>query len=314
MERGLWNISCQQLNYLKLTRWPNVLMTLLTQLVIIYGFLPQSGAFTALETWQVLLLLMATGLLTASGNVINDIYDITTDRLNKPEKVIVGTFITEKRAFNFYVILTSIAVIMGFILSYSIDKPKLAGLFIVVSFSLYMYAIHFKRVLLAGNILISILVAFVVLITALFELYPPITEINKPLQLMILKQLAVFALFAFLVNLLREHVKDCQDMKGDHATGRMSLAIFIGKSRAARVLAVYACILVVMTGYLAATQLRLQTVSLYYTLFLIMAPLMFIGLKLWTARSSKDFKLLSLACKMVLLFGILGIVVIKFKI
>lgn len=288
-------------------------MTLFTQVIIIYAFLPQTDAVLALETWQVVLLLTATSLLTASGNVINDIYDVAADTLNKPEKVIVGKKIKEKSAFTFYIVLTSIAIVAGFILANSLSKPGLAGLFITVSFALFWYATYAKKVLFAGNILISLLVAFVLMITALFELFPEINDLNRSFQLVAIQKLLVFALFAFLVNLLRESIKDCQDINGDHATGRNSLPIAIGRSRAVKVLSVYSIILTIALGYLATIHLYQDQVSLYFTLFLIMAPLMFIGLKLWTADSLKELKWLSLLCKLVMLLGIIGMAFIKFE-
>jgi 4-hydroxybenzoate polyprenyltransferase len=285
-------------------------MTLVTQLVIIYGYFPQTDAVLSLETWQVVLLLLSTALLTASGNVINDIYDVTTDIINKPEKVLVGNSIPEKKAFTLYILVTSSAIISGFILANSLEKP--AGLFIAVAFLLYTYATTLKSMLVVGNVVISFLVGAVVLITALFELFPAITDYNGEFQLEALLHLSVFALFAFLVNLLREWIKDCQDVKGDHASGRSSLPIALGRKRAAKFMGVYTIILVIIIGYLATFELYTDAISLYGTLFLIMAPLMFIGLRLFTADSLKEFRILSLICKIVLLLGIIGIGFIKF--
>jgi 4-hydroxybenzoate polyprenyltransferase len=287
-------------------------MTLVTQLVIIYGYFPQTDAVLSLETWQVVLLLLSTALLTASGNVINDIYDVTTDIINKPEKVLVGNSIPEKKAFTLYILVTSSAIISGFILANSLEKPALAGLFIAVAFLLYTYATTLKSMLVVGNVVISFLVGAVVLITALFELFPAITDYNREFQLEALLHLSVFALFAFLVNLLREWIKDCQDVKGDHASGRSSLPIALGRKRAAKFMGVYTIILVIIIGYLATFELYTDAISLYGTLFLIMAPLMFIGLRLFTADSLKEFRILSLICKIVLLLGIIGIGFIKF--
>lgn len=299
--------------FLKLIRWPNVLLTLITQLVIIYWYFPLTEASLGLQTWQVALLLIATALLTASGNVINDIYDIATDIINKPEKVLVGKSLTEKKAFTIYIVLTSISILCGFVLANSIGKPALAGLFIGVAFLLYTYATSLKNMLLVGNIVISLLVGFVVLTTALFELYPAITDLNRAAQLRAMQHLTVFAIFAFLVNLLREWIKDCQDLQGDLATGRSSLPLLLGKQRASRVMAVYTIILVLIIGYLTTIALNKDEISLYYTLFLIVAPLMFIGFRLFTAHSDRDYHQLSLICKIVLFFGVLGIGIIKFR-
>ncbi|SCY03511.1 4-hydroxybenzoate polyprenyltransferase [Nonlabens sp. Hel1_33_55] len=287
-------------------------MTALTQLVIIYGYLPQTGADLALELWQVALLMISTALLTASGNVINDIYDVQTDILNKPDKVLVGKKITEKKAFNFYIILTILAVVAGFILANSVGLASLAAVFIIVSFLLYFYATYLKKVLLLGNLLISVLVGFVVVITAVFELVPSITEFNRAEQLAVFQHLLIFALFAVVVNLLRESIKDCQDIKGDHATGRNSLAILLGRDRALKVLAVYTIILLLIMGYFLTTVLYVDRISVYYTVFLIMAPLMYLGIRLWSSVSTKELAILSLVCKLVLLTGIIGIAIIKF--
>ena len=269
-------------------------------------------AVLGLAAWQETLLILSTALLTASGNVINDIYDVATDVINKPSQVIVGKSITEKRAFTIYITLTSIAILCGFILANSIGKPALAGLFIAVAYLLYTYASTLKSILMVGNVVISILVGSVVLITALFELFPAITDLNRATQLMALQHLSVFALFAFLVNLLREWIKDCQDVNGDHASGRSSFPIVLGHKRAVRSMAVYTLILVLIIGYLTTFYLHKDATSLYYTLFLILAPLFFVGLRLFTAHSLKELKVLSLICKLVLFLGVLGIGIVKF--
>ncbi len=289
-------------------------MTLITQVIIIYVYLPQTNAILSLAHWQVLLLLSSTALLTASGNVINDIYDVSTDIINKPDKVLVGKSITEKKAFTFYMVITSISVGFGFILANSVEKPALAGLFIGIAFLLYTYATTLKKMLLVGNILISILVGSVVLITALFELFPSITEFNKAYQLEALLHLTVFAIFAICVNLLREWIKDCQDMKGDHASGRSSLPLLLGKKRAAQAMAIYTLILVVIIGYLTTMELNTDPISLYGSLFLIMAPLLYVALRLFNVDSVKEFGILSLLCKVVLFVGIIGIGFIKFTV
>ena len=313
MESGFKFNRSQYLIYLRLIRWPNVLMTVLVQVVVVYFYLPQTYASPALDTSQVLLLFIINSLLAATGNIINDIYDVQTDRLNKPDRVIVGTFISEKIAYRWYIGLTVFMILCVFVLSNQVGQAKITGLYISASFLLFLYATQLKRVLIVGNVVISFLVAFVVLIIAIFELMSSITDDNRHIHLTLLIHLSVFALLAFLVNLLRENIKDCEDMKGDHATGRNSLPIAIGRSRACKLLSIYTLLLVISLGYLSTIHLNGDATSLYYTLFLIIAPLMFIGLRLWNADSLKEFKILSLVCKFVLLFGILGIAIIKIE-
>ncbi|MFT7118911.1 MAG: 4-hydroxybenzoate polyprenyltransferase [Flavobacteriales bacterium] len=291
----------------KIIRWPNVLLTILTQLVIVYGLLIPSLVDPALNRWQLLLLISATGLLTASGNVINDIYDVAIDQINKPEKLLVTKSISETSAYNLYFVLTILAVICGFVLSNSLDKPILSSVFVGIAFVLYLYASSLKSMLLIGNLVISILVALVILITGVFELFPVITEASQPVFKFLMERLLEFSLMAFLINLVREWVKDCEDINGDKAGGRNTLAIALGRTRAARFIAFFILGVLMLLGWFVYEYIYLNDIITYYFIFLIMGPLMFVMIKLWTAQTQKEFHILSTILKVVLLFGILSI-------
>jgi 4-hydroxybenzoate polyprenyltransferase len=291
----------------KIIRWPNVLLTILTQLVIVYGLLIPSLVDPALNWWQLLLLISATGLLTASGNVINDIYDVAIDQINKPEKLLVTKSISESSAYNLYFVLTILAVICGFVLSNSLDKPILSSVFVGIAFVLYLYASSLKSMLLIGNLVISILVALVILITGVFELFPVITESSQPVFKFLMERLLEFSLMAFLINLVREWVKDCEDINGDKAGGRNTLAIALGRTRAARFIAFFILGVIMLLGWFVYEYIYLNDIITYYFIFLIMGPLMFVMIKLWTAQTQKEFRILSTILKVVLLFGILSI-------
>ncbi len=299
------------LTFLKLIRWPNVLMTILTQLVIVYAILNPSGVDLALNWWQLTLLILSTALLTAGGNVINDIQDVEIDKVNKPEKVLVGKVISENNAFTIYGILTIIAVIAGFILSNSLDKPIMATVFVFIAFVLYIYATTLKSMLLLGNLLISILVGLVIMITGIFELYPVITPVNQGAQQVMLKILFDFATGAFLINLAREWVKDCEDINGDHSGGRKTLAIAIGRIRAARVVSIFLLGVIALLVWYIYNYLYQNQIALFYFVFIIIAPLMYVMLRLWSSEKTAQFTLLSMILKIVLFAGICSMAVIS---
>ncbi|MEP2405128.1 geranylgeranylglycerol-phosphate geranylgeranyltransferase [Nonlabens ulvanivorans] len=299
------------LTFLKLIRWPNVLMTILTQLVIVYAILNPSGVDLALNWWQLTLLILSTALLTAGGNVINDIQDVEIDKVNKPEKVLVGKVISENNAFTIYGVLTIIAVIAGFVLSNSLDKPIMATVFVFVAFILYIYATTLKGMLLIGNLLISLLVGLVIMITGIFELYPVITPVNQGAQQVMLKILFDFATGAFLINLAREWVKDCEDINGDHSGGRNTLAIAIGRIRAARVVSIFLLGVIALFVWYIYNYLYQNQIALFYFVFIIIAPLMYVMLRLWSSEKTAQFTLLSMILKIVLFAGICSMAVIS---
>ncbi|PRX13446.1 geranylgeranylglycerol-phosphate geranylgeranyltransferase [Nonlabens ulvanivorans] len=299
------------LTFLKLIRWPNVLMTILAQLVIVYAILNPSGVDLALNWWQLTLLILSTALLTAGGNVINDIQDVEIDKVNKPEKVLVGKVISENNAFTIYGVLTIIAVIAGFVLSNSLDKPIMATVFVFIAFVLYIYATTLKGMLLIGNLLISLLVGLVIMITGIFELYPVITPVNQGAQQVMLKILFDFATGAFLINLAREWVKDCEDINGDHSGGRNTLAIAIGRIRAARVVSIFLLGVIALFVWYIYNYLYQNQIALFYFVFIIIAPLMYVMLRLWSSEKTAQFTLLSMILKIVLFAGICSMAVIS---
>src|SRR5690554_5074464 len=100
-----------------------------------------------LSTTQFTLLVLATLCIAAGGNIINDLYDIEIDRVNKPNKVIIGKSISERTANNLFIVLNVVGVGIGFYLSNVIGRPGFSALFIAISALLYLYASNLKSIL-----------------------------------------------------------------------------------------------------------------------------------------------------------------------
>jgi len=154
-------------------------MIALVQVLIKYALLVPFGVQLTLNGFGFSLLVLSTLCIAAAGNIINDIYDIETDLVNKPKKVIVGKTISEKQANNLFIILNVIGVGLGFYISNLVGKNAFFALFVIISALLYIYASYLKQVLLIGNIVISVLVALSIIIVGLFELLPVITLQNQ---------------------------------------------------------------------------------------------------------------------------------------
>ena len=222
------------MNYLKLIRYQNLLMLALMQLIFRYGFLELQNIPLALADWQYGILVLATVCIAAGGYIINNIFDVQTDTENKPENVIVGKFISETRAYNWYIGFTVIGVAMGFYLSNVINKPSFASIFIVIAATLYFYATSLKRSLLVGNFIVALLLSFSVIIIGIFDLFPITNEENRPVMGLLFGILLDYAIFAFIINFIREIVKDLQDVEGDLNQGMNTLPIIFGVKRTAK--------------------------------------------------------------------------------
>ncbi len=292
------------IDYLRLIRPLNLLLIVLVQCVIKFGLLEVLNVPTALNSIAFTLLVVATVAIAAAGYVINDIQDQEIDKINKPNKTIIGRKISEKSAFGLYIILTIIGVGAGFYVSNLVGYPGLASVFIIISALLYVYANQLKSALLVGNIIVSAIVAMSLLVFILFDIFPAINNSPTELQLAASSTILMYSGFAFYFNLLREIVKDIQDVDGDKNGGRNTLPIVLGRQRAVTISFVMGVIALI--GILAFTYFRLYQFQklAFYFVFLIGGPLLFYCIKAWDADSAREYQIMSITLKVVFLTGI----------
>lgn len=303
------------MKYLKLIRYQNLLMLALMQFIFRYGFLKQQNVDLALADWQYVLFVLSTVCIAAGGYIINNIFDFKTDWDNKPEDVIIGKSITEGFAYNLYTGFTFVGVAIGFYISNVIQKPGFAALFIVIAATLYLYATSLKQSLLIGNIIVALLLSFSVIIIGIFDLYPATYEGNKPLMGLLFSILLDYAIFTFIINFIREIVKDLEDVNGDYNQGMNTLPIAFGVKRTTTLVFTLSflpiiCLIYYINFYLFDSGLVLSTI---YGLIFILAPLIYFTIKIWSATKQNDFRHLSLVLKWVLFFGIFSIAIISYN-
>jgi 4-hydroxybenzoate polyprenyltransferase len=304
------------MKYLKLIRYQNLLLLAFMQLIFRYGFLKFQDIFLSLADWQYGLLVVSTILIAAAGYIINDIMDQETDYENKPESVIVGKSISEKVAYNLYFILNITGVGIGYYLANVIHKPSFAGAFIIISATLYMYATSLKQMLMIGNVIVALLLSFSVLIIGLFDLLPATYDGNQAEMGVIFSILIDYAVFAFIINFIREIIKDMEDVDGDYNQGMSTLPIAIGIKQTSKIVSGLSIVAtLILLWYINC---NLMESKLYYAviygLLLLVGPMIFIAVKVWNAKSKNEFDLLSTVLKWVIFFGILSILVITLNI
>ncbi|MES2747521.1 MAG: geranylgeranylglycerol-phosphate geranylgeranyltransferase [Bacteroidota bacterium] len=304
------------MKYLKLIRYQNLLLLAFMQLVFRYGFLKQQDIWLSLSDWQYGLLVLTTVLLAAGGYVINDIFDQDTDNDNKPSKVIIGRSISEGNAYYIYAGLTLSGVSIGMYLSNVIQKPGFVAIFIFIAALLYFYATTLKQMVLLGNIAVASLLGFSVLIIGFFDLYPAAYEGNVVKMKMLLSILKDYAIYAFIINFIREMVKDLEDVNGDYNQGMKTLPIVLGISRTSKVVFGLLLLSILMLLYYLTKNVienNLYYAAVYVLIFVI-APLIFCAVQMWSANNKKQFHLVSLILKWVIFFGILSITAITYNI
>lgn len=301
------------MKYLKLIRYQNLLMLAFMQLVFRYLFLAQSYVDLALTDFNYILLVIATVCIAAGGYVINNIMDQDTDEIAKPQNRVVGVSISETVAYNWYIGLTIVGVGIGFYLSNVIYKPTFASMFILVATLLYMYATSFKQIPVLGNVVVALMLSTSIIIIGLFDILPAIDVDNRFRMREAFDILMHYAIFAFIINLIREIVKDMEDMDGDYQSGINTLPIAIGVQKTKIIVGVLTVIAIAILAYYVNSNLFELDYVVYYALILIVGPLIYFGVKLLNAETKKEFHHLSLILKIILFFGILSVAVIVFN-
>lgn len=312
--------------FFRLIRWFNLIIIALILFLIKYCLVDPLSLVVAipecLDGFQWFLLGVASVALAASGNVINDIMDQDIDLVNKPDKVVVGKIIPESLAWNIYYAFSAIGIGAGVWLSEALSSPYHGAIFIMVSAALWFYSTSFKRKLVVGNLIVAGLGALVVMMPNFMEYRcnsgnPIVAEaIEHGAKMMFPAQgfIMAFAAFSFITTLIREVIKDMQDMKGDDSEGASTLPITIGFTATKWITIL--CSLSLMVGVAFLMNLRLgvdDNLTFYYLAIAVQLPaLALIGL-LFTAKEPNDMAPASMLIKGIMLTGILSMLVLRYN-
>ncbi|MEY8847592.1 geranylgeranylglycerol-phosphate geranylgeranyltransferase [Psychroserpens sp. XS_ASV72] len=300
------------MHILQLIRYKNLLLIVLVQLLIRYALFEPFQIDVALSTSGFIVLIIATLCIAAAGNIINDIYDLETDKVNKPERVVIDRHISEKTAFNLFIALNVIGVVLGFYLSHSVGRSPFFSIFVIISAALYVYASFLKQTPFFGNLLISILVGMSILIVGIFDLIPAITEQNSGTQFTMFEILLDYAVFAFLVNLVREMVKDIEDINGDYKAQMNTLPITLGRERARYIAFIFSFFPIIAVTYFVVTYIYQQEIAIGYFLLFVLAPLIYASIKIFMAKTKMHYHHISNVYKIIMLLGMLSLLLYPF--
>ena len=298
------------LAFFKLIRWKNLLLILYVQLLLKFVAFPSFNIETFLTPFQFVVLVISILLITAAGYIINDISDIKTDLINKPKRVIISKHITIEKAQQLYLWLNSVGIIAGIGLSLNVEKPSYTFIFIGASLLLYYYSKKFKSKPLIGNLIVSFLIALNILILYIFDINKTINSTNQQLLINIILSLSFFA---FFLNLVRELLKDIEDVNGDYNLNMRTLPILIGEKRVKRI-ASFLCL--IPLSLLIYFVVNFATTFKFTALYLIAStiiPLLYIVIKLNSAKTKNEFQKLSSLLKLIMLLGISAIIIFSFN-
>ena len=302
--------------FFRLIRWPNLVFIALTQFLFVYCIVKpvfnSSPVQPNVHGLNFVLISLSSLLIAAAGYIINDYFDLNIDQVNKPEKLVVEKIIKRRWTILWHILLSVAGIAIGFYIDFTSHIWLLGFSNIVCVALLFFYSTTLKRRLLAGNIIISLLTSWVILVVAWCE-YNHLIRTNNGLHAdKILRETFLYAGFAFIISLIREVVKDMEDIEGDRRYGCRTMPIAWGVNATKVFVAVWLVVLIATLCIVQVYALRLEWYwSVVYCIIAIVMPLIFILKKLFTAKSQQDYHKLSSLIKLVMFTGILSMIFFK---
>lgn len=299
--------------FFRLIRLPNLIIIAFTMLLlrwfVVLPILHTAGFKSQIPNSLYYLFVFATMCIAGAGYVINDYFDRKADLINRPGKVVLGRILSRRTGMFWHILLNAVGIGLGTLISYRLGLLKYSMVFIVISGLLWFYSTTYKRQVLLGNLVVAFMVAAVPLLILLYEV-PLVLEHYRFLlksDTTVIKHLTFwiggYGLFAFLLTLVREIIKDLEDFEGDFAFGRQTIPIAWGAPAAKIIASSLTAISAILVMGIVFLFLK-NTLTIAYSTLLITLPLVFSFFALIKADTKEGYHKVSTLLKLTMITGI----------
>ncbi len=298
--------------FLRLIRWQNLLMIIYIFLTLRYcilgSFLDLYGLQFRFPLVHFILLVAATVLIAAAGYIINDYFDVETDRLNQKDPII-GYYFSSNVAVILYVVFSLIGLVLGAIVSVKIGHSTFTLIFFIAASLLWFYSSAFKQSFLIGNLIIALLAALVPLLLLIYDLLPAMEYYGPEIKVMDINMnipalwMLGYASFAFIYTFVREVLKDLEDSFGDQKRGYQTLALTIGEQASKILVSLTLLIAITLLVWVFVKYLNVTLSLIYLALFLVLPSIITIYLII-RAKNKRQYHITSILLKIIMFLGV----------
>jgi 4-hydroxybenzoate polyprenyltransferase len=279
-------------------RFPNLVFIFLSQIIVYFKVIVPLAILAQLHTVitnsDIFILALSTTLIAAGGYIINDYFDVKIDEINKPSRVTVELQFKRRHIMFAHIILDIIAVLITIPLALKAGHISLIGIPLISILMLVLYSAYFKRKPLSGNLIVAALTALTVYTPALYEF--------NIFHRVSMESITIIAIYAFCLTLMREIVKDLEDLKGDEADGCRTFPIVFGINHSKNLLYLLATLFFIFNSYI------ISFLHYFYQAFFVgllnIAMIMFVYY-LWKANKHIQLKFLSRLLKIITFYGVI---------
>lgn len=303
-------------SFFKLVRLPNLIFIVLTQVLFqlcIYYPIYENHIPPG-DTLTFILLVLASVFIAAAGYIINDYFDINIDMTNKPGKTILGRSFSRRWALVWHMVLNILGIVLTAVAVNPVARWYIVFANIGSVILLWFYSARFKKDAVIGNIIVAVLTAWTIMVIFLskYSFADAFMDV-APEQVKFFRFAVLYSGFAFIISLVREAVKDVEDMPGDAKFGCKTMPIIWGINATRIYVAVWLAILLAMLFIVQVYVLQFRWwLAMIYCILFITIPLIYIFKKLFKASGTNSYHELSNLTKLVMLTGIISMIIFYF--
>lgn len=278
------------ISLLSVVRGYNIAVIVLAQyLAAIFIFSPEKSLKDIVLNLDLYFIVLATTCVIAGGYIINNFYDSKKDRINKPIKSKIDSIVGQETKLKIYFLLNFIGVMFGFLVSW-----RAALFFAIYVFLIWLYSHKLKKYPLTG--LFSAPILSILPFFAIFVYYKNFSTL-----------IFTFAAFLFFILMIRELLKDLENIKGDMVQNYQTIAVKYGEYFT-KLLISFLVLLTLNPVYFLWKYPEIGMMKYYFYLVGIFSlPFLFF---VWKANSKRDYVILHNLVKLVILLGVLSIILI----
>lgn len=278
-------------SFFSVVRGYNIFVIALAQyLSAIFILAPERRALDILLDWRLFVLVIASTFAIASGYIINNFYDAKKDIINRPKKSYLDRLVSQKTQLRVYFILNFLSALLGYIISW-----RAALFYSVYIFLIWFYSHKLKKYSIIGNLTASLL--------AVLPFFGILLYFKNFYHVIF-----AHAIFLYLIILIREMVKDLENIEGDLSNNYQTIPVKYGENFAKRIISTL-LFLTLIPVYFLINVYDVGYMDIYFYLSYIL--LLIFVLKLWNSEGKIDYIKLHFLLKIILLAGVICIILIK---
>ncbi|MCC8361141.1 geranylgeranylglycerol-phosphate geranylgeranyltransferase [Salinimicrobium sediminilitoris] len=278
------------LSFISVIRGYNILVLVIAQyLTSIFILAPDHPMGEVLFDPNLFFMVLATASIVAAGYIINNFYDSEKDLINRPQKTMLDRFVSQRTKLSVYFILNLAGIFFASYLSF-----RAVSFFAIYIFVIWFYSHRLKKILFFNN-----LVASVITITPFFAVF----LYYKNFDTVIL----VHAAFLYLIILMREPVKDLENMKGDIAQGYRTIPIVYGENASKSLITALTFLSMIPVHFLI---FHFEIGKMYYFFYGALVVQVIFLLVLYFSKAKWQYVLLHNLLKFIIVAGVFSILLI----